>query len=254
MRKWSVAEKGYADARTDEELREDLANCVRILVAEGLFELIYGHMSCRKADGRGIWILRHVHEGGPHPAVVTADDIIEMDDEGVVHDEGVEAPGERFIHTAIYGQRPEVRAVVHCHPRVPVAFSVADVEIRPVDHLGVIFAPSVPIYDFSGQIDSPERAGEMAKVLGDRRAVLLRGHGVAVVGKNVIEACIATLALDQTARIQMMAASMGIARSVPEDNRSADGYFSMGISEAEYYAAAWRHFTWKHRELLVGGN
>lgn len=247
-----MTEKGYAEARTDEELRRDLANCVRILVAEGLFELIYGHMSCRKADGRGIWILRHVHDGGPHPAEVTADDIIEMDEDGVVREAGDEAPGERFIHTEIYRQRPDVQAVVHCHPKVPVAFSVADVEIRPVDHLGVIFAPSVPIYDFSGQIDSPERAEEMAKVLGDRRAVLLRSHGVAVVGRNVVEACVATLALDQTARIQMMAASIGAPRSVPEDSRSPDGYFSLGISETEYYAAAWRHFTWKHREALVG--
>lgn len=238
-------------ALIDEQNRKDLAKCVRILVAEGLFELIYGHMSCRKANGEGSWILRHLHDGGPHPAEVTADDFIEMNDEGAVGDESDEAPGERFIHTEIYRQRPEVQAVVHCHPKVPIAFSVADIEIRPVDHLGVIFSPSVPIYDYSGQIDSRERGAEMATVLGERRAVLLRSHGVAVVGETLIKACVATLALDQTARIQMMAASMGNARNIPQNMRSSDGYFSLGISEKEYYAAAWRHFIWKYRDRLI---
>jgi L-fuculose-phosphate aldolase len=229
-----------------------LVNCIRVLVAEDLFELTYGHMSCRvPGTVDRFLILRNLHDEDRHPADALPEDIVEIDSDGETGIDGITGPGERFIHMALYEARPDVGAVVHCHPMVPTIFSIAGVEILPVDHLGLLFTPSVPIHDYSGQVDSKEKARAVAATMGEQVAVLLRSHGVAVVGRDIEGACVTTLALERTGRMQLLAAQIGTARPVPSENTMNDGRFSEGLSEKEYFATAWAHYARKHHALFV---
>jgi ribulose-5-phosphate 4-epimerase/fuculose-1-phosphate aldolase len=233
-------------------LKRRMANCLRILEAEGLIELNYGHLSCRSPDEPGSFlILGHLHERGRLVAEVADDDIVTMNERGEPGPGEAPGPGERYIHLAIYRRRPEVAAVVHCHPRLPTAFGVAGVEILPVDHLGLLFSPSVPIHDYSGQIDSMAKAEAVADTLGGRAAVLLRGHGVAVTGTSPERACLTTLALERTARMQLLAAQIGTPRPIPAEYTEAEGRFSEGLSEQEYFETAWAYYSGKHRRRLL---
>lgn len=229
-------------------MKKRIVNCLRIMVNEGLFELTYGHMSCRIPGTNQFLILGHLHDKGKSLFDVTAEDIVTMDLNGDTLPGEMEAPGERFIHTEVYKRRPDVQAIVHCHPFHSTVFSIAGVPIFPVNHLGTIFAPQTPIHEYSGQIDNSDKAGAMADSLGDKMAVLIRSHGVTVVGHSIEKAAVNTLALETTAKMQMAASQIGTARAVPVEYRS--GIFTEGLDDKEYYETAWDFYHRKYRDML----
>src|SRR2546429_4871162 len=47
-------------------------------------------------------------------------------------------------HTEVYRQRPEVQCVIHTHPPYATAFSAVAELLRPVNHEGALFAPTLP--------------------------------------------------------------------------------------------------------------
>ena len=62
---------------------------------------------------------------------------------------------------------PDVGAVVHAHPFSAVACTIAGQDILPVGHWGTVFAPKVPVYPSSEQIESQEMGEDIARVMGD---------------------------------------------------------------------------------------
>ncbi|MCM3713991.1 class II aldolase/adducin family protein [Halalkalibacter oceani] len=232
-----------------EDLKKRIVNCIKILNEEGVFELTYGHISCRIPNSDKFLILGHLHESNKNLFDVTEEDIVTMDIEGETLPGEVEAPGERFIHTEVYKRRPEVEAIVHCHPILSTSFSISGVPIMPVNNLGTIFAPEVPIHDYSGQVDTAEKAAAMAETLGNRMAVVLRSHGATIVGSSVEKAALNTLALEHTAKMQLIAHQVGTPRPIPVEE--TDGIFSEGTKEREYYDTAWDFYSRKYQNHLL---
>jgi ribulose-5-phosphate 4-epimerase/fuculose-1-phosphate aldolase len=58
---------------------------------------------------------------------------------------------------------------------------------------------NVPIHDNPRHINTIEKADELVATLGDGKAVLLRGHGVTVVGKTVEEVFFLSVCLEENA-------------------------------------------------------
>jgi ribulose-5-phosphate 4-epimerase/fuculose-1-phosphate aldolase len=229
-------------------MKKRIANCLRIMVNEGLFELTYGHMSCRIPGTDQFLVLGHLHDKGKSLFDVTYEDIVTMNADGETLPGEIEAPGERFIHTEIYKRRKDVQAIVHCHPFYSTVFSIANTPVFPVNHLGIIFAPETPIHQYTGQIDNVSKADDLAHDLGDKMAVLIRSHGVTVVGHSIEMAAIHTLALETTAKMQYTASQIGIPRAIPVEYRT--GMFTEGLDSKEYYETAWDYYTRKHSEKL----
>src|SRR5205823_3413419 len=117
-------------------------------------------------------------------------------------------PLEWPIHTAIHAARPDARAVAHLHSPFATLFAVAHREFRPVLIPGGLFADGVPIYAERRLITTPERGQRLMEVLGHRRAVLLRGHGVAVAGVDLQEVLYASIMLEDNARAAVQAAAI----------------------------------------------
>jgi HCOMODA/2-hydroxy-3-carboxy-muconic semialdehyde decarboxylase len=127
------------------------------------------------------------------PELVTADDIVELDLESKALNAGARVMYlERFIHGAIYKARPDVNAIVHSHSPALIPFSVSAVPLRPVSHTAGFLTEAVPIFDIrkaSGLtnmlVNDADRAAGLAATLGTQPAVLMRGHGVVVVGASL---------------------------------------------------------------------
>ena len=49
----------------------------------------------------------------------------------------------------------------------------------------------------------------MARLLGDAKALMLRGHGAVVVGQSIREVCILALFLEESAKLQAEAIRLG---------------------------------------------
>ncbi len=186
-----------------ESLREQVASACRILAAEGYADLTLGHVSARSADGR-VWIKR---KG-------VALDEVEVDDVVPADDSSVELHLETVLHTATYAARPDVGAVVHGHPPYATALATTGADLELLTHDAILFADGLGRYDNPDLVVEDEQGAAVAEALGTRRAVLLRNHGVLVVGKDVPWAVLGAATLERAARLQAIAATLGELRPI----------------------------------------
>jgi HCOMODA/2-hydroxy-3-carboxy-muconic semialdehyde decarboxylase len=226
----SVAVAQTPKAR-DQALMDDLVAANRILASEGILDG-YGHISMRDPANPNRYFLSR----SLAPGLVTAADIVEYDlDSNPIGDTRL-SYRERFIHGEIYKARPDVMAVVHDHSPAVIPFSVSSVPLRAVSHMAAFIGAGVPVFeirDVDGMTDmlvsSPKRGLALAKVLGDRPAALMRGHGAVIVGATVKEVVGRAIYLDSDARLQEQAMLLGgkVTYFEPEEAQKTapqDGY------------------------------
>lgn len=190
---------------------QDLVTANRILASEGIVDG-YGHVSIRNPANPNHYFLSR----SLAPGLVTADDIIEYDLDSNPIADTRQSYRERFIHGEIYQARPDVMAIVHDHSAAVIPFSVSSVPLRAVSHMAAFIGAGIPVFeirDVDGMTDmlisNPKRGQALAKVLGDRPAALMRGHGAAIVGESIKVAVGRAFYLDLNARLQEQAILLG---------------------------------------------
>lgn len=98
-------------------VRRQLVMANRILANEGILDA-FGHVTIRHPEHADRFLMAWARA----PELVEDADLLELTLDGTVLDAGGRVPYlERFIHGAIYEQRPEVMAVCHNHTRPWVA-------------------------------------------------------------------------------------------------------------------------------------
>ncbi len=125
-------------------------------------------------------------------------------------------PRETMIHAAIYKARPEVNSVVHTHQTIATAFSVAGTPILPIYNQAAVFAPETPIFPSPRLIYTVQDGKEICQTLGDRIAMLLKGHGIVVCGDSLEYATIHAIYLERTAYMQFIASCVGKPAIMPQ--------------------------------------
>lgn len=206
---------------------EDLAAASRILVDQGVLDAA-GHVSMRHPHDSGRFLMSR----SLAPALVTADDIMQLTLDGETCDAGGRTPFiERFLHAEIYRARPDVMAVAHGHTASTIPFGLAGTPLRATYHNAAFLAAGVPVFDIREAfgttdivINSATRGAALAAALGDKAVVLLRAHGVVIVGPSIEAAVFRAVFTDVSARIQLQAAALGgeIAALDEAEGRLAD--------------------------------
>jgi molybdate transport system substrate-binding protein len=186
---------------TVESLKEKMVLACKVLQRQGVLDG-YGHLSTRLPGER---ILSTPHMP---PGKVALRDLIVIDMLGQKLEGFGEPNGETPMHTSIYKARPDVQCILHYHPDELVAVSVTT-GIKVVANCAVHFYRGAPIYDSPLLIRNHQLGDQVAETLGDRNAVLLRGHGGTVVANDLDTLLRLGIDLVRTARIQIMAASLG---------------------------------------------
>ena len=191
-------------------LLQDLVAASRILAMHEVLDA-YGHVSAR-SDQRPD---RFIMSRSLAPALVTAADLVE-------HDADSEALGdkrkgfiERYIHGEIYRARPEVMAVVHSHSPSVIPFGVTRTRLRPIYHMGSFLWPGAPVFDIRKEktdndllIRDIPLGRALAGSLGKCNCVLMRGHGMTVIGDSVPEAVFRAIYTEMNARLQLQAGQL----------------------------------------------
>ncbi|MGH3263668.1 MAG: class II aldolase/adducin family protein [Trebonia sp.] len=196
-----------ADGASAAELRRLVSVGCRVLGAADHGDLIWGHVSARDPDGRGVWMKASglgFDEVGP-------DDVILVSCSGEVLAGDGRRHAEYPIHTEATRARPDIGAVVHSHAVGAVAFGSLDVALLPISHEANLFVPpDIARYTASGDLILTEALGaSVAKVLADRNACLLVNHGIVTVGPDVPTAVVTAYLLERACRNQLMAMSAG---------------------------------------------
>jgi HCOMODA/2-hydroxy-3-carboxy-muconic semialdehyde decarboxylase len=193
-------------------LLEDIVIGSRILADFGVVDG-FGHVSARHPTNPKHFLMSR----SLAPALVTAADIMEFDEDG----NPVDARGrnvflERFIHVAIYKARPDVMSVVHTHSPGVIPFSVSKAPLRPLFHNAAFLAAGAPVWDIAKEFGATDMlvrdnniGKSLARALGDKPVVLMRGHGDATVGPDVKVAVFRAYYTDVNARLQSQAIGLG---------------------------------------------
>ncbi len=192
---------------TLDEAKRNLIDAGLILEGAGQGDLTRGHVSIRMPDDPSLFLMKPHSYGFDE---ITPENIVVCNLEG----EKVGGQGKRhsevFIHSEIYRLRPDVNSVIHSHPTHAVALSATGRSMRSISQPAVAFADGLPYYTGSiNLIRSQDLGRGVAQALGACKAVLMRNHGVAIVGKTVEEATILAIMLDNACQIQLLAEAAG---------------------------------------------
>ena len=203
-----------AVALPEKALVDDLVAANRVLAHEIHVLDAYGHISVRSAINPNRYYLSRAIAAG----MVTATDIIEYDlDSNPVGGSKGDGYLERFIHGEIYKVRPDVMAVIHAHSTEMITLAAAGVPLRNLIHTGSFINDGVPVWDirkFGGTADdmlirNPALGRSLAGALGNKTALILFGHGVAVTGSSLATTVSNSYFLNMNARIQIDAMRIG---------------------------------------------
>lgn len=192
-----------------------LLRTFRALRRLGLIDL-RAHFSARLSDGR-LLLTPCSGPGVPPPARLTPDDLLLVDPDTGSSIGRWAPPRELALHLQLYRARPDILAVLYAQPRSVLAFLAAGAELLPLTHVeSELVIPPLPRYGRGELIVQPEQAAQLARVLGDRPAVLLPGQGAVFVGGSVAEAGARCYQLELLARVNAVAAPLETAQLVSE--------------------------------------
>lgn len=227
-----------------EELRSVVAAACRSLFELGQMD-VRGHASARREDGRGMLILAHLHEDHRVAAGVGPNDIIDVSWEEDDLTSAGSYPNEAFIHSGIYQSRPDVGGIVHVHPLFATALSTLARGLAPISQVALALG-EVGLFADPWSVNTAERGRMLATALGSRRAVLMQGHGVTVVGKTVQEAAAAAYVLEDAAKLEFISTVWGAPRELDTEGRNSDLHrrWQRAVTE-ELLPTAWAYMTFR---------
>jgi ribulose-5-phosphate 4-epimerase/fuculose-1-phosphate aldolase len=211
----SKAKQGPEGSLRNEALRMKLEQAHRILQMEGLAEdSTRGHITARSEDG-----LFYIKPWGMSFEKVSAADLQGVDIEGNLKDGKGRMHSEKILHLEIYRARPEVGCVIHVHPYYSFLLSsVYNGNLSIIGHQGTFFAGTLPFFVNPQLIQTKELALDVVKTLGDKRVVLMKNHGITVVGRTVEEAVVLAVNFERAAKDHLFANLFGKPNGLsPED-------------------------------------
>lgn len=137
------------------------------------------------------------------------EDICAVDMEGTQIAGVRKRTSEVLLHLAIMKNRPDVKAVVHCHPPHATAFAVAGEPIPQCILPEVeVFMGEVPIAPYETPGDQ-RFAQTVVPFLKATNTIILKNHGTVSFGKDLVDAYWKTEILDAYCRILLLAKQLG---------------------------------------------
>jgi ribulose-5-phosphate 4-epimerase/fuculose-1-phosphate aldolase len=187
------------------QARVDLAAAHRLCVREGFHEGIFNHLTARVPgrDDRYYQI-----PFGLHWSEVTASALMEVGYDGTrLAGEGHVEESCYCIHAPLHRLLPDAVAVFHTHmPHASALARLEDQRILPIGQTELGIA-CVTAYDdhYDGPAFDPAEGERLAKVIGDKRVLMMANHGVATVGRTIAEAYDLLYYTERTAQVQIYA-------------------------------------------------
>ena len=189
------------------DIKQQLILAGKVLVAEGHDDFTRGHISVRVPGNPKLFFMK------PHSMgldEITFANILTIDLEAKVVAGTARRHSEVYIHSEIFKARPDVNCVIHTHSPYAVALSSTGRPMRAYSQPGALFADALGLYTGTiALIRSHALGAGVAKALGPHRAVLLKNHGPVVTGKDIAEAVVSAIMLENAAMVQLAVEAAG---------------------------------------------
>ena len=187
----------------DRELREAIVSHAASLFARGLSPGTSGNISVRTDEG---FLMTPT---GASFGELDASRLSCLDVDGR-HLDGDPPTKEAFLHTAMYAERPEARAIVHLHSTYAVAVAcLADVDrddvLPPLTPYYVMRVGRLPLVRYAAPGDR-SLADAVRDGARKSHALLLANHGPIVAGRSLDAAASAAEEIEETAKLVLLLA------------------------------------------------
>jgi len=206
-----------------QKLIETICYASRIMANEGLMDFS-GHVSGRLPGSDTFFI--YPSQKGRDEYVPS--DVCEVRVSDCKQISGaMTVPQETVIHAGVYKARPEVNSVIHTHGHDIILSTMVGAPFDIVCGHAAIFGGRVPVYPDSEKITTWEQMNDVLKLMGNKRAVLLKGHGSIVAEGSVESTTLAAFHLQENASLLKEILAIGKPTSLSKDEikRSADNTY-----------------------------
>mgnify|MGYP002778035419 CR=1 FL=1 len=197
------------------KLKEQICEIGRRLYNRGFAAANDGNITVRLNDKELLCTPTMVSKGFMKP-----DDICKVDMEGKQLAGSRKRTSDVLLHLAVYRNRPDINAVVHCHPPHATAFAVAHEPIPKCILPEVeVFLGEVPIakYATPGDQRLPDTIVPYVK---DCNTILLANHGTVTFGPELENAYFNSEIIDAYCRILILSKLLGRVNFVsPQDTQ-----------------------------------
>jgi L-fuculose-phosphate aldolase len=192
-------------------LRQEIVRIGRLLYERGLIVAGEGNISARLGDELII-----TTPSGGCKGMLDPEDLVIVGLDGQI--QGDRRPSSELqMHLAVYRQRADVQAVVHAHPPIAVACTLAGVRLDdcllPEQLLTLGPVPTAP-FALAGTHEMHEA---IAPLLPQHNALLLTHHGALTIGETLMRAYMRMEQVEQIAKIMLAAHQLGGARPLPPE-------------------------------------
>lgn len=187
------------------DLRAEVARYAKKMYDSQLVQATQGNLSARDPISGLICIT----PSGADYQLLTAEDIVVVDEQGTIIEGKWHPSVETPLHTLVLHRRRDVNCVMHNHSPYATAFGVV---YQPIPMIlaesALTLGGEVPIapYHMSG---TPAFAELVADTLGNGPAVIWGNHGAMVVGVNLALTFSIAHALEDSAKVYTIAKQLG---------------------------------------------
>jgi len=185
-------------------LRLELAACYRVFHARGWSEEIFNHITVRVPGDEPHFL---INPFGLNYSEVTAHNLVKIDLEG-----NKVAPSEYpvnragfVIHSAIHAARADAHCVIHTHNTAGLAVACKPQGVTFDNFYAAFLFGNVGYHDFEGVTVHTGEQERLTRNLGSNQCLILRNHGLLVVGHNVAEAYYWNYVLQRACEVQVSA-------------------------------------------------
>lgn len=198
--------------KSEHDLRQEVIRFGHLCYERRLLVAMDGNLSVRLPSGDILCTRTGCHKG-----FLCEEDLLVVDRQGRRKRGSGEPTSETAMHLACYEARPDVQAVIHAHPPLCVAFTIAKVSMarsvlpEVVLTLGTI--PTAP-YETTG---TPALAETIRRFVKDYDAILMDTHGALAVGRGLLEAFCRLETMEHTAQVMKAAHDLGGIRNLPPE-------------------------------------
>jgi len=218
-----------------QQVKNEVVTAAQILTNRGLCEA-FGHVSAR-IPGTELFVIT------PRASLMFVEqpgDLVTVDLNGERVAGSNREPLETWLHTCIYRRRKDVGGIARTHSFTTSSFSILGEPVKPVHDFGAVLLAETPVFKDSHLIENRAAGDRLAAFIGETgTAALLRGNGTAVLGKDVVEATIRAVYLEESAVLQFKARQLGTPIYFSETETAQRG---KQLLEASHVMRAWEHY------------
>jgi L-fuculose-phosphate aldolase len=197
----------------EQELRQEMIEITNRLSSRGLIRAAGGNLSVRLNDKEVLITPTRLAKG-----YLREEDIVVIDLKGHLTRGSLPPSVDSRFHLAAYEARPDAEAVVHAHPLITTAFTVAGKAIPTgiLPELEIFFPNGVPTVPY--ETPASQDIIDLCKpYLAGNDIIVMSHHGTLSVGHSLTMAWMVTEHLETCMEVLFYAECLGGANPLPEE-------------------------------------